>query len=69
MGNIKAAVDWCLNLHIEVEQPHAFAGELVNAWRGRATENAATVDAQFAIPEVVHQDEDDVWPILLRNGM
>jgi hypothetical protein len=56
-----------LRLDVEVEQPRAFAGEFVNARRGRATEDAASVDAQLAIAEIVSEDEDDVRLFLLRR--
>jgi hypothetical protein len=49
-----------LGLHIKVEEAHAFAGELVDARRGRAGQNAAAVDAQLAIAKIIHQDENDV---------
>ena len=49
-----------LRLDVEIEQAHAFAGELVDARRGRAAQNAAAVDAQLAIAEVVREHEDDV---------
>ena len=56
-----------LRLDVEVEQAHAFAGELVNARRRRATEDAATVDTQFAVAKVVREHEDDVGPLAGRR--
>jgi hypothetical protein len=55
-----------LRLDVEVEQPRAFAGEFVNARRGRATENAASIDAQVTVSHIVRQDEDDVGFLVLR---
>ena len=49
-----------LRLDVEVEQPRALGGELVNARRRRASKNAAAITADFAVAKVVHQDEDDV---------
>ena len=57
-----------LRLDVEVEQAHAFAGELVDARRGRAAKDAAAVDAQLAIAEVVRQHEDDVRLPVRRLG-
>jgi len=58
-----------LSLNVEVQQAHALAGELVDARRGRAAQDAATIDAQLTIAEVVHEDQDDVGPVLSRIGM
>ena len=49
-----------LRLDVEVEQASAFGGELVDARRRRAPKNAAAVTADFAVAEIIHQDEDDV---------
>ena len=55
-----------LRLDVEVEQPHAFAGELVDARRGRAAQDAAAIDAQLAIAEVVREHENDIRLVPLR---
>src|SRR5262249_6312600 len=49
-----------LRLDVEVEQSRALARELVDAGSWRAAEHAAPVRAHLAVPEIVHQDEDDV---------
>jgi hypothetical protein len=53
-----------LGLDIEVKQAHALGGQLVNTRRRRATQDTAAVDADFAIAQVVHEDEDDVGLLL-----
>src|SRR5262245_14284613 len=58
-----------LSFNVKVQQAHAFAGELVNARRRRAAQDAAPIDTQLTIAEVVHEDQDDVGPGLLRIGM
>jgi hypothetical protein len=41
-------------------EAHAFAGQRVDAWRRRTTQDATAVDAQLAITEIVGEDEDDL---------
>src|SRR5262249_46037486 len=54
-----------LRLGVEVQQAQAFAGERVDAGRRRAAQDAAAVAAELTPPEVVPQEDDDVW--LLRT--
>ena len=49
-----------LCLDIVIQQPHPFAGQFVDAWRGTTPENTPAVATQFAVAEVVHIDQDDV---------
>ena len=49
-----------MRFDVEVEQAHALAGERVNARRWRAAKNAAAIDAQLAIAEIVREDKNDV---------
>src|SRR5271170_5270237 len=49
-----------LSLDVEVEQAHAFASELVNARRGRATQYPATIAAELAVTEVVGEHENNI---------
>src|SRR5215467_5337461 len=57
-----------LSLDIEVEQPHAFACELVDTRRWRTAKDATAVDAQFAVAQVVHEHHDDIWLLFLSIG-
>jgi hypothetical protein len=59
-GEGEAALPLLIDYIKQGRQPHAFGGELVNARRGCAPENAAAVAAEFAVAEIVGQDEDDV---------
>src|SRR5215831_11409569 len=55
-----------LSFDIEVEQPHAFACEVVDTRRGRTAKDATAVNAQFAVAQVVHKHEDNIWLLFLR---
>src|SRR6185503_17142325 len=59
-GQESGATGSALRLDVEVEQARAFGSQLVDAWRGRAADNAAAVTTHFAVAEIVHQDEHDV---------
>jgi hypothetical protein len=54
-----------LSLDIEVERDHAFFGKFVDVWCRGAAKNAAAVDAQLAVAEVVHEYEHYVGLLLL----
>jgi hypothetical protein len=45
-----------LSLDIEVQESGAFSGELIDARRRRAAEDAAAVAAYIALAEVVNDD-------------
>ena len=49
-----------LRLDIEVGQTHALLRQCIDARRGRATGDAAAVDARLAIAQVVHQHQHDI---------
>src|SRR5262249_25182901 len=57
-----------LRFDIEVEQPHAFACELVDTRGGRTEKEAPAVNAWFAVAQVVHKHEDNIWILFLRFG-
>src|SRR5208337_4227702 len=59
-GNERRTRGRALRLDVEIEQPHAFGGELVNAWCWRAAQDAAAVTTQLAVGQVVHEHEDDI---------
>jgi hypothetical protein len=54
-------------LYQELRQPEAFRGELIDAWRRRAAQLAATIGADVPIADVVGEDEEDVGLLLLRG--
>ena len=66
-GQDGRAARCALRLDVEVEQAHALGGQLVDPRRRRAPEHSATIDANFPVTEVVHEDEDNVG--LLVRGL
>jgi hypothetical protein len=66
-----------LGLDVEVQEVHALRGQRVDAGRRCAAQDAAAINAEFAVAEVIHQDEDyvgfrrllrDCWCVRNRNG-
>src|SRR5215831_4307778 len=52
---------WCtLRLHVEVEQPCAFRGKLIDARRWRATEDSTPITADLTPAKVVPKEKYDV---------
>ena len=49
-----------LGLDVEVEQTHAFDGQLIKAWRFGASQGPASVDTDFPPTEVIDHHKDDV---------
>src|SRR5713226_5075785 len=49
-----------LSLDIEIQQSSTLAGKFIDAWRGRTTKDAATIDPELAIAEIVGEHQDDV---------
>ena len=49
---------------IEVQELHTLISKAVDARCGRTTQNATAVGAEFAPPKVVHEDQNDVGPVL-----
>ena len=56
-----------LRLDIEVGEPRPFGRKLVDAGGRRAAQYSAAVHAQFAVAEVVHEDEQDVGLLVLGD--
>ena len=57
-----------MRFDVEVEQARAFAGKPVDARGGSAAEDAAAVDAQFAVAEIVREHKDNIRLLSCRLG-
>jgi hypothetical protein len=49
-----------LRFDVEIGEPHPFSRERIDARCRCAACDAAAIDANLAVTQVVHQDEDDV---------
>src|SRR5262249_15982149 len=49
-----------LSLDIEIQQSQALAGKFIDAQSWRTTQNAATIDAQLTITDIVGENQNDV---------
>ena len=49
-----------LCLDVEIGEPHAFLRQRIEARRGRTAGDAAAVDAELAVAQVVHQHQHDI---------
>ena len=59
-GHEGRAAGRTLAFDVEIEQPQSFRGQLIDARRRRAAEDAAAVAAKLAVTEVVGKHEDDI---------
>ena len=57
-----------LRFDIEVQQARPLTCECVNARRGSTAKDSTAVDAQFAVSQIVHQNNDNVWLVRLLRG-
>ena len=65
-SNRKAAGHQCgtrgraLSLDIEIQESGTLAGQCIDAWGRRTTKDAATIDPELTIAEIVGEHQDDV---------
>ena len=57
-----------MRFDVEVEQTHSLAGERVDARSGCAAKDPAAIDAQLAVTQIVHEDNDNVGLLGLLRG-
>src|ERR1700683_67369 len=62
-GHDRRAAGGALRLDVEIGEPHTLGRELIYARRRRAAKDAAAINPDLAIAEVVHEDKKDVGPI------
>jgi hypothetical protein len=56
-----------LGLDVGIHQPHPLGRQCIKPGRGRAPYHTAAIAAKLSVGQVVHQNQNNVWPRFLCN--